>query len=249
MNEIRTLRAGILVSLKTSQRGNVRYYKQDIERPHRTVSGAELSRWDTTKTVFDPEEAKEATQVVGQASYLIRKLCVKSEHGLICPVERRDELNEAIRQARLMAREFNSTAVYTNIGVNVVCGEIVADDVNTARALFTEVEKFMVDMQTGLEELNVEKVRAIIRKTKDVGRMLSPEAGKAIASAVEAAGEACKKIVKAGEQAAIEIDEAAIDALESARNTFLDFDLELDEVELGDLSSGRALDFDVMEAS
>lgn len=243
MSDIRTLKPGILVSLKTHQAGNRSYKKREIETAHITDSGTEVSRWDTTRIVFDPEEAKEAGQVANRARYLVTRLCAETAHGPLCPVERRDELNAAIVEAREMVADFNARASFTRIDFNVICGEIVADDVNTARALFSETERFMAEMQDGLKELDVKKVRALCVKTLGVGQMLAPDANAAAVLAVNAAREACKKIVAAGEQVAMAIDQNAIDTIGLARNSFLDFDMgDVPEVEA--VHTPRALDFD-----
>lgn len=244
MSEVRMLKPGILVSIKTHQTGNRSYQKQELERAHLTDGGVERSRWNTTKIVYDPAEAKEASRVANLARYTVTKLCANTDHGPLCPVERRDELNAAIIEARQLVRDFNETAVFSRIDVNVICGEIIADDLNTARALFSETERFMAEMQSGLAELDVKKVRAICVKALDVGQMLSPEAGATMALAVNAARQACKKIVAAGEQAAIEIDQRAIDTIGLARSSFLDFNVSEDGVEVDTFHTPRALDFE-----
>ena len=244
MSEVRTLKPGILVAIRTHQRGNRSYTKREIERAHLTDGGMERSRWDTTKIVYDPAEDKEASQVANKARYTVTRLCADTAHGPLCPVERRDELNEAIAEARKMVAEFNERAVFTRVAIHVICGEIVADDVNTARALFSETEQFMEQMVKGLQELDVKKVRALCVKTLDVGQMLSPDANAAAVLAVNAAREACRKIVAAGEQAAIAIDQNAIDTIGLARNSFLDFGMEADSgLEVASFHAPRALDF------
>ena len=243
MNEIRTLRPGVLVSLKTRTRGTVKYDKRDLEFAHLTGDGTQVSRWETEKTVFDAAEQKEASQVVSSASYLIRKLCVQSEHGLLCPDSRADQLPAAITAARELADQFNAGATYTRVEVNVICGRVVADDVEATRAIFSETERFLQQMQDGLQELDVKKVRAVMRKAKDVGQMLAPEANQAIASAVSVASAACRKIVKAGNQAAIAIDQNAINAIGAARNSFLDFDITEVEVDTPQIITPRGIDF------
>jgi len=248
MSEVfRNLRPGILISIKTHQSGNRSYQKREIERAHLTEGGVERSRWDTTKIVFDPAEAKAAGQIANRARYLVTRLCADTAHGPLCPVDRREELNEAINEARSLARDFNDTAVFSRVEVNVICGEIIADDVNTARALFSETERFMAQMQEGLENLDVKKVRAICVKVLDVGQMLSPEAGATMAVAVSAARSACKKIVAAGEQVAIEIDQNAIDTIGLARNSFLDFGMSDSDIEVESSHAPRALDFEAEE--
>jgi len=108
MTETRTIRPGILVSVKTSHAGNRSYQKKEIERPHRTDDGVERSRWDTVRIVFDPDEAKEASQVASRARYLITRLCADTAHGPLCPMDRREELYEAIKEARQRVHEWRA---------------------------------------------------------------------------------------------------------------------------------------------
>ena len=208
----------------------------------------ERSRWDTTKIVFDPAEAKEAGQVAGRARYLITRLCADTAHGPLCPVDRRDELKEAIAEARELVEDFNMKATFTRVDLNVICGEVVADDVEAARALFSETERFLAQMQDGLKDLDVKKVRADCVRLLDIGQMLSPEANAMMAVAVNAARSACKRIVAAGEQAAIEIDQRTIDMIGLARNSFLDFGMD-DDVEIESVHTARALDFEADESN
>lgn len=243
--QIRTLRPGILVSLKTSVRGGVKYRKVDLESGYDPDTGAEVSRWDTTKIVYDPEEHRAARQTASRGRYLVSRVCAESRHGLLCPQDSVAELEAALAEAQALCDTFNASAEHTRVEVNVVCGQIVADDVMATRALFRETEEFLEQMQKGLAELDVNKVREMCKKALDVGQMLAPEANETIAAAVDAARAECRKIVKAGEQVAIEIDKATLDALGQARNAFLDFDDPQIEID-GAVQVGRALDFEAV---
>lgn len=244
---IRTIRPGLLVSVHARQYGNRSYQKRDIERAHLTESGTERSSWATTKIVFDPAEAKLASQVANRARYLITRLCADTAHGPLCPLDRRDDLKKAIQESRALCADFNDKAVFSRVEINVICGEVVADDVEAARALFSETEKFMAQAQEGLKELDVKKIRAACAKLLDIGQMLSPEANRDVAAAVNAARAAARKIVAAGEQAAIEIDQQAIAKIGVARSSFLDFGM-ADEVTIEHERFSRALDFEAPPA-
>lgn len=240
---VKKLKPGILVSLKTHTKGNRSYTKEELERAHLTDDGVERSRWNTTKIVFDPNEAKEASSVASRARYLITRLCADTAHGPLCPSERRAELYEAIAEARVLVEEFNSTSTFTRIEVNVICGEVVADDIEATRALFSETEQLMTQMQEALQQLDTKKIQQLCSKALNMGQMLSPEANADIVAAVTVAREARKRIVAAGEQAAIQIDRTAIEAIGVARSSFLDFDMDT-EIEIEREHIARAVDFD-----
>ena len=44
-----TIRPGLLVSLKTTVRGNVSYQHTDIEPEHLTETGQQLAKWETER--------------------------------------------------------------------------------------------------------------------------------------------------------------------------------------------------------
>lgn len=243
--QIRTLRPGVLVSLKTSVRGGVKYRKVDLESERDPDTGAQISRWDTTKVVFDPEEQKLASQTTNRARYLVARVCAESRHGLICPEDKTPELEAAIAEAQELCDEFNMSAVHTRVEVNVVCGRIVADDIMATQALFRETEQFLEQMEEGLAQLDVKKVRELCKRALDVGQMLAPDANNTVAAAVNAARSQCRKIVAAGEQVAIELDESTLNTIGAARNQFLDFDMsEGVEVDDAPVVAARGLDFE-----
>lgn len=223
-----TLRPGLLVSLKTSAVGNVQYRKQTIEEAHITDAGEQLARWETTRTINDPAEHAAAAKARTLAGDIIRGVCVKTAFGLLCPEDKADKLEEAVAKSRRVAEEFNATAKLSRVAVYIITGRIAPDDVEAVRAINSEVRDLLQDMETGLRNLDVKTVRDAANRARNLGGMLSPAASDRIQSAIEIARASARKIVKAGEQAAGEVDLAAIKTLEQARTAFLDLDEALD---------------------
>ena len=116
---VSTLVPGLLVSLKTSVRGGVAYQKQDIEKT------PEHAQWVTDKTVSDPAEHERATKVRNKCSSLVRGVCSLSTFGLLCRQDNQWKLEEAMTEARDLAREFNRTSRYSKISVNVIVGPVL----------------------------------------------------------------------------------------------------------------------------
>jgi hypothetical protein len=221
---VSTLRPGFLIGLKTSVRGNVQYQKQVIEAEHRTRSGAEKAKWQTERTISDPEEFKKANQARMKARQIIGSVCANSAFGLLCPESQLPKLEMAIKDARREVARFNKTATLTRVSVYVISGRIARDDVEAMRAINSEVRDLLKSMSDGVKNLDVEAVRGAANRARNIGSMLSPEAADKIKSAIETARGAARKIVKAGETAAQEIDREAIRAITQARTAFLDID-------------------------
>lgn len=217
---VATLRPGLLVSLKTSNRGNVRYETVDLEDKHEG-STAE-AKWETTRTIADVAEFERAKKVQSKASSLVRSVCTFSAFGLLCPEADADRLEKAIKEARDLVDRFNETATLTRVGVYVITGRIAQDDVEAVRAINSEVRELLEIMAEGVEKLDVKAIRTAATKAKQLGAMLSPDAEARIRIAIDTAREAAKQIVKAGEAAAVEIDTRAIRKITEARTAFLD---------------------------
>lgn len=217
-----TLRPGYLVSLKTSVKGNVSYLKEEIEPDHKTRSGARKASWKTERTIADAEEHTKASQLRMKARLAIVSVCARSEFGLLCPEGKIAELVEAIKDTRRMVDAFNRRSKLTTVGFYVISGKIARDDVEAARAINSEMRELLKNMADGVKNMDVKKVRESANKTRSIMEMLQPEAAGKAGVALKAARTAARKIVKAGEDAAQEIDREAIKAITSARTAFLD---------------------------
>jgi hypothetical protein len=219
-----TLRPGFLVSLKTTLRGNVSYISETTEAEHTTETGVQRARWETERTISDPAEFEAAKQARGKARTAITRVCSASAFGLLCPETSALDLDRAIADAREIAQAFNATARLTRIEINVLCGRIAADDVEAVRAINSEVRELLETMSSGLEALDVDRVREAATKAKAVSNMLTPLAQARVQLAIEAARQQARKITQAGEAAAIAIDRAALQRITEARLEFLDLD-------------------------
>jgi hypothetical protein len=227
MTEFYTLRPGLLVGMSTSLHGNVKYQVEEIKAASVTARGTLESEWNTRKIVIDPAEHDDAIKMRTKIRGLILSVCSRSEFGLLCPNNRQDELREAIAEARTLTEKFNAGAKTTHIKFNVICGRIAQDDVETVRAITGEVRSLMEAMQDGVKSLDVKVIRDAANKAKQVGEMLSPDAAKRLEVAITVARESARKIARAGDVAANEIDRAAIRKIAKARTSFLDINTEV----------------------
>lgn len=240
-----TLRPGLLVSLKTSVKGNVQYSKADIEVDHTTAEGTRRARWETERVVEDPAEHEEAGKVRTKACYLIRSICTPSSFGLLCPQDKAEVLERAMAEARAMVAEFNARAKLSRISVYAITGKIAQSDVEAIKSINSEVRDLMERMQDGIKNFDVKKIRDAAKDAKGLGQMLSPDAQARIQVAIDAARATARDITKAGEQAAIEVDKVTLARIAEARTAFLDLD-DAREVE-APVAQGRAVDFEPVE--
>jgi hypothetical protein len=239
---ISTLRPGLLVSLKSSIRGNVSYATREIEPDHIAEDGARRAVWETNRVIELPNEHEAAVKCRSKARSLITAICSPSSFGLLCPEAQRDRLTQAIEDARETITEFNRGAERTQISLYVMIGRVAADDVEAVRAINSEIRDLLSTMETGLRNLDVQGVRDAANKARAISSMLSPEAAEKARKAIEIAREAARKIVKAGDVAAAEIDEATLSAIRDSRTAFLDLE-DAAEVRAPEVTA-RAIDLD-----
>lgn len=246
----RTIRPGLLVSLKTSVRGNVEYKKKALDAdgaelpplPEGVKDTRDIHRWETTRIITDPAEHNRASKVREQAGRLIRTVCTQSAFGLLCPESASDELTKAVAAAAKLCDDFNSTAQLTRVGVYVIAGKIASDDVQAAKAIGSEVRDMLALLEQGLKNLDVKAIRDAASKAKAMGNMLSPEKQAQVMIAVEKARKAATNIANAAEVAAVTVDQRAVAAVTDARTAFLDLDGGDTQVQ-APKAQGRAVDF------
>lgn len=250
-NETRTLQPGYLVSLKTVLAGNVRYTKRDLEVARTTDNGAVKSSWETERTINDPVEFEQGKIARSKCRSLITSICAQSAFGLLCPESRLADLETAIFDARNVAQQFNNTARLSRIGVYVIKGKIARDDIEASNAIASEMRDLMAEMQDGIRNLDPEKIRAAATKARNVGQMLSPAMQEKIQVAIDTARKSARAITKAGESAAIEVDQLAIEKIDQSRMAFLDLDVLPVPAPTAQVESdmdARAIDFEPVPA-
>lgn len=226
MSEFQTLRPGLLVNMFTKVDGNVTYH--NIDRDVQRLDKTEVTDIHTRKQVSDVEEQEAATKQRTKIRGLILSVCVSTAFSnmLLCPNDREQDLRDAIAESRRLAEEFNATARTTRISFYCITGRIAQDDVETVRAITGEIRQLMDNMQAGVKALDVKAIRNAANLATETGKLLTPEAGSRLETAITASRAAARKIAKAGEQAAKEVDRQALAKIKQARNSFLDIEVE-----------------------
>jgi hypothetical protein len=239
-----TIRPGLLVALKTGVTGNVSYHKRDLGAKT-DKSGAEIVEWETTRTIADAKEFKAAGQVRMKCRGFIINVCAKSSFGLLCPEDNADKLAAAVKKAQDMANKFNEKANVTRVNVNVIVGRVASDDVEATKAINGEVRDLLDRMERGVKQMDVAAIRDAAKRAKDLSGIVAPGSNEKLQEAIDVAREAAKKLVKAGETAARQVDKEALAKLKGSRTAFLDLDMQPEHVKVKpSKAKARALDLE-----
>lgn len=248
---VMSMKPGLLVALSSRMEGGVKYDRMDLETEKTAGDEAVITKWETTKVVEDPEEHARASKVRGKCRSLVSSVCTHTAFGLLCLASKEEQLNEAIAQAREMADAFNATAKTVRIGVFALKGRIAETDDEAARAVSSELRELLDEMQGGIAEANVSRIRDAAMRAKKMGAVLDDATGKKVAKAVEEARSVAKDIMKklaeggdAAEQVAAMVRSIKLDAIKEARFAFLDFEESTAVTEKLPVTNARALDTD-----
>ena len=245
------LKPGYLVSLKTSIRGGIAYQRVTLEGDHINEStGAREARWETQRSIQNPDEYAAAGVARSAARSLVASACCNSAFGLLCPMVNEGALSDKIQEARNIAERHNDGASCTRVDVYVLVGRIAQDDVEAAKAIGAEIRDLLDDMRAGIAAADPERIREAANKARSLGGMLSGEASFAVSEAIKQARSAARAIVsrveKAGELAADVVADCGISKINAARFAFLDIG-EAGEVE-AEAPAARGLDLDAPPA-
>jgi hypothetical protein len=213
---------GILVALKTYVRGGVDYERSGIEED----AEGRVKKWETTRTMADPDEHKRATETASKASSMISRLCVRTTFGLLCRSDREGELDAAVAQVRQMTMEWNRKAVHSFVYVNAIKGRIADNDEEATRAILNEVSDLFERMNRAIAAADVTDIRATAMQMKRLTAMTTPSTSGVIERGYTAAREAAKAIVKRGEDLSDRVANVKIEieqeSFNDARVSFLD---------------------------
>lgn len=228
---VMSMKPGLLVALSSRMEGGVKYDRKDLETEKSAGDEASISKWETTKVVEDPEEHARASSVRSKCRSTVSSVCTHTAFGLLCLASKEERLNEAIATAKAMAEAFNATAKTVRIGIFALKGRIAETDDEAARAVSSELRGLLDEMQGGIAEGNVKRIREAAATAKKMGAVLDDATGKKVAKAVDEARSIAKDIMKklseggnAAEQISAMVTAAKLEAIKEARFAFLDFE-------------------------
>lgn len=251
MSNASVIRPGLLVQLRSTVKGGVRYERFDVTTGEKLADGAEVSEWTTKRTIEDRVEYDAARKAVGKARSLITKECLGSAFGLLCPETAEGALDAAMVTARKVVDEFNETAKLTRIGFYMMKGRVASNDAEAARAITTEIAELVTKMDAGIKTFNPDAIRDAANKARQLSGMLSEEKQGKVNAAIEQARKAARTIVKRieteGEDRATVLLDIQRGQIESARIAFLDMSGDAEVDALPSVAGQRFADLDINE--
>lgn len=224
--KLNVLKPGLLVALNTNVHGGVSYVRKDLDR--KEEEGAKIQKWETEKRVINADEFERATIARSKARSVISSICSSTSFGLLCAQANEDKLDAAIAEAKAIAAAHNESAFHTKVDVFVIVGRIAQSDEEAAKAIANEVKGLLDQMKAATLKGDVEAIRQAANKARELGQILSEDAGAAVSKAIEEARknarELVKRVQKDGEKLEVVVKDLYIQKIDTARSAFLDLE-------------------------
>ncbi len=220
------IKPGLLVSLKTTVTGGVQYKRVDLNAPEVAADGAEVARWETTRITEDPAEHERAVKVRGKARSIIAGVCIPTAFGLLCPVDRQGDLDEAVKRARSLVEAHNASNPTTRVAIYTIAGRIASTDEEAMRSISSEMSGLLGAMNTAIDRLDKDAIREAANQAVKLSRMLDESQIQRVSDAIIEARKAANLISKRakdeGEIAVSILGDIERGAINRARFAFLD---------------------------
>ena len=242
-SRVSVLRPGYLVALSTSIRGGISYVRRDIatgltlaeltaqaEAEGRPVPN--VRSWETTCTISDPVDYEAATVARNKASALVRSICVATPVGLLCPEDKKAELDALTAEAVAIVAAHNTVATDTRVAVYCVPCRMAGSDEIAASAIVRETRDLLDGMERAIASMDVTAIRKSAGEAQKLALALAPEQGAIVGAAVKAARDTAttiRRMAGDGADAAkiLEQIKGKQGSIESARVAFADLDIDV----------------------
>jgi hypothetical protein len=210
-----TFPSSLLIINKLSVEKGVHYAIKQLETDTPGETGT-TTRWETTKTVDDPEERKRGINLVERLNTHIRKTTegVKCSFGIVAPMKAEEVLDEVNSYVKREVNEFNATARFTHIEFRPMVVKLASDDERAMKAMSEQITGTLDELQSAMDKFDIKNVRAVVSKLVGFDKIIPNGRGKAITDLIKTVRKQASAFIKsAGEKVNdMEAAKAQIDA-------------------------------------
>jgi hypothetical protein len=162
----------ILVNDRVSVDRGVRYVRHDLFKKA-NPDGSEDAKWETERHYKDRSETKVANSTYTKARSLLRKVCLPTEIGFVCPVAKENELQAAIFAAGKLVDDANKSFKHCKITLRIVCTTIEPTNNAGVAMLEDTLTNTVASVKAALENFDMQRVREVLSSTKTLADVLA----------------------------------------------------------------------------
>lgn len=173
--QVDTIKPGILVTEHVSLTGGIHYQREYLDS--KTEDQTLIREWHTVATTDNVGERKGAQRVASKVYTLLRRVCVQTPVGLICPLDKSKDLEETLTEVRETIDEFNKVAMTCKILAYHACFEVSSTNRMTLQAILDKVGQVASSVDAAI---TMQDTRALEKIPKRFLNGISPHAALAL---------------------------------------------------------------------
>ena len=147
-------------------------YNQSNFSKHENDDGSEDAFWDGHRRYQNREETKEADRVYSRARYKVYSLCTHTAVGYVAPLEKENEIREALREAAQTVDEANAKFRHCHIDFALDVAHLRVAGEGTKRALAKKITEATAKIQASLENFKVDQAQKVLADTAELVAVL-----------------------------------------------------------------------------
>lgn len=173
------LRDSVLAIARVRISGGIEFRHKNQRNLGSGPSGREeISEWETTRTVWDSLEWKEAHRIRTRLSRDRDKIGVAyAGAGIAIPIEKTTVIEAWAEQAKQDAARFNARARFSKITVSLAVFEMQSDNLRAAAVLAEEIRSVLDALREAVESADVPKFRELVKRIEGFKEVLTPDVG------------------------------------------------------------------------
>ena len=175
--------------------------REDVDE-NRVLRG----EWHTEKRVDNIDEHKAVANIMYKATRLIARCGWDVYAGTYVPLEKKEELQEALIEARKMINLHNATSRFTRISGGFLSFLITGDNGAVAHAVINQAQRALTQLKESIETADVKGIREALRKGKRLEDMFEASQSDKLKQAFAEAKKTARSIVKISNMKGEELD-------------------------------------------
>jgi hypothetical protein len=140
--------------------------------------GTEEGYWETERVYRNRQETAEAERVYATVRNRLRAICLHTDIGFICPLNKEAELNRIIKEMEELVAESNAKFQFCRVELTVLVTRIESDNAAGVATLSQTLQQSAADIKQALENFDPKTARQVLISTKNIVDVLANQEAK-----------------------------------------------------------------------
>lgn len=177
--------------------GGVNYFREDISEEE-AESGETVKVWQTTKTSKSKEEENEAQKLRAQMKSQLKTVCSSFTKDIyICPLERKEELDEIEANFAIAMIDFNNKTKYIKMTAASLIPVIVqSSDEKALSSLMRAMRSTLEELERSIKTGDPKMIREVLPRLKELDKITEGEASEKLKVLIDDTRKQARELTK-----------------------------------------------------